>query len=113
MTVKRYVDVQRRGRSGVAEGFERITRELNEERAAALRRISRTLESLIEQLHAARARIVTLPDAERLPELTAYHELRRTATQYRWYLEVQREAIGLRQHHVLDECYVIPDAPVW
>jgi hypothetical protein len=27
---------------------------------------------------------------------------------YRWYLEVQREAIGLRQHQHLDEFYPIP-----
>lgn len=28
---------------------------------------------------------------------------------YRWYLEVQREALGLRRHHVLDELYPIPE----
>jgi len=28
--------------------------------------------------------------------------------QYRWYLEVQREAMGLRHHHRLDEFYRIP-----
>jgi hypothetical protein len=96
------------GRRG-QETFDRITRALNEERAATLRRISRTLESLIDEMHAARARIEALPDAERPQELAAYRELRRKALQYRWYLVVQREALGLRQHHRLDEFYKIPD----
>jgi hypothetical protein len=103
------VNVERR-RCWVAEGFERTTRELNEERAAALRSVSCTLESLIDKLHAARTRIATVPDTERPQELAAYRELRRKAKQYRWYLEVQREALGLRQHHHLDEFYRIPDA---
>jgi hypothetical protein len=94
----------------VVEGFERTTRELNEERAAALRNISRTLESLIEKLHASRTRLASLGDAERTQELDAYRALRHSARQYRWYLEVQREALGLRQHHHLDEFYRIPDA---
>jgi hypothetical protein len=101
------------------EGFERITRELNEERAAALRRISRTLESLIDQMHAIRARIEStrsllstrpMDAAERSQEIALYADLRRKALQYRWYLEVQREALGLRYHHRLDEFYKIPGA---
>jgi hypothetical protein len=64
------------GRRETARGHERTVRELNEERAAALVRISRVL-----------------------------------AVTYRWYLEVQREALGLRQHHRLDEFYPIP-API-
>ena len=106
----RWYEVELRVPRGVAEGFDRTTRELNEERAAALRGIGRTLEWLIEQMHAVRARVAALPEGERPPALAAYHELRRKAKQYRWYLEVQREAIGLRQHHRLDEFYAIPDA---
>ena len=34
--------------------------------------------------------------------------LRRSAVKYRWYLEVQREALGLRGDHRLDEFYRIP-----
>lgn len=102
----RHVELQ--GRRATAEGFERITRELNEERVAALRRISGTLESLIDKMHAARERIEALPAAERAAEIATYHDLRGKAFQYRWYLEVQREALGLRQHHRLDEFYRIP-----
>ena len=48
---------------------------------------------------------MTVDDAK---ALAAYRELRRQALQYRWYVEVQREAIGLRRHDVLDEFYRIP-----
>jgi hypothetical protein len=89
-------------------GHERLVRELNEERTAALVRISRVLESLIAQLHAARVRIESGDAADQAREIARYHELRRLAVQYRWFLEVQREALGLRQHHRLDEFYPIP-----
>lgn len=96
------------GRRDTAEQHDRLQRELTEERAAALRRISQTLESLIEQLQALRQRIGAHPSGLS-PELAAYRELRRRAVRYRWYLEVQREALGLRHHHRLDEFYAIPD----
>ena len=89
---------------------DQLLRELTEERAAALLRISRTLESLIAQLHAVRQRLGQADDASREHERRLYADLRARAVQYRWYLEVQREALGLRHHHMLDEFYAIPDA---
>ena len=91
-----------------AETHDRITRELNEERVAALRRISQTLESLIAQLQHVRESVSTADERERLRAVSAYRELRARAVQYRWYLEVQREALGLRHHQRLDEFYTIP-----
>ena len=91
-----------------AETHDRITRELNEERVAALRRISQTLESLIAQLQHVRESVSTADERERLRAVSAYRELRARAVQYRWYLEVQREALGFRQHRLLDDFYVIP-----
>src|SRR5581483_10126280 len=84
-----------RMRRETVEQFDRLTRELTEERAAALLRISRTLESLITQLHESRTRLVTEAETDpttRARELAAYEDLRRQALKYRWYLEVQREA---------------------
>jgi hypothetical protein len=103
--------VEQSSRRKTAEQFDRLTRELTEERAAALLRISRTLESLIEQLLATRARIEVLreSESERALALASYEDLRRQAVKYRWYLEVQREALGLHQHHWVDEVYRIPD----
>jgi hypothetical protein len=92
----------------LAERHESIQRELNEERAAALLRISSRLDSLIAQLRASGGRLSLLDDTARRREIAAYRELRREALRYRWYLEVQREALGLRQHHLLDEFYRIP-----
>src|SRR5262245_9235112 len=85
-----------------------LLRELQEERASALRRISGTLEALIRELHASsdRVRRATGPEQER--EAAAWRDLRARAVTYRWYLEVQREALGLRQHDVLDEFYQVP-----
>jgi hypothetical protein len=91
-----------------------LLKELQEERAAALARISRRLERLLNQLHATRERIAHSVDKDRRSvedrarDIAAYRELHREAVKYRWYLEVQREAIGMRQHQHLDEFYPIP-----
>jgi hypothetical protein len=85
-----------------------LLRELQEERAAALARISRRLEYLLDQLQATREQIARGRDEDRARDIAAYRELHKEAVKYRWYLEVQREAIGLRQHQHLDEFYRIP-----
>jgi hypothetical protein len=85
-----------------------LLKELQEERAAALSRISRRLEFLIAQLEATREQIAHAPEDDRARSVAAYRELHKQAVKYRWYLEVQREAIGLRQHHRIDEFYRIP-----
>ena len=87
---------------------DRLLLELNEERFAALIRISSVLETLLAQLHEVRQRIRSSSGPARQRELTAYGELRARARQYRWYLEVQREALGLRQHRILDEFFEMP-----
>jgi hypothetical protein len=87
---------------------DQLLRQLQEERAAALGRISRRLEHLIAQLQATREQITHAPVHERARHLAAYRELRRQAVKYRWYLEVQRESVGLRHHQGLDEFYPIP-----
>jgi len=91
-----------------SEGHKQLLRELNEERAAALQRISTTLESLIHQLCDSRERVrrATGPDRER--EIATWRDLRARAMKHRWYLEVQREALGMRRHDVLDEFYRVP-----
>ena len=96
------------GRRETAECQGRIELELMEERAAALRRISQTLESLIEELSQLRPRIGDGHWSNRSPDVAYYRELRRRAVRYRWYLEVQREALGLHPNHRLDEFYSIP-----
>jgi hypothetical protein len=90
---------------------EQVLAQLNEERISALVRISKTLESLLAQLHEARARSVSAHGETRARELAKYRDLHERASRYRWYLEVQREALGIRHHQGLDEFYEIP-API-
>jgi hypothetical protein len=92
----------------VSERHDAVLRELNEERAAALTRIGRTLESLIEQLQAIRVRVDREPNTVSSADADEYERLRARARQYRWYLEVQREALGLRHHGFLDRFYAVP-----
>jgi hypothetical protein len=73
-------------RRGTAERQGRIEFELMEERAAALPRISQTLESLIQQLQALRERIGVIHWSSQSPELVEFRELRRRAVRHRWYL---------------------------
>jgi hypothetical protein len=91
-----------------SERHEAVLRQLNEERVAALTRISRTLESLIERLQAIRVRIEREPAHVSPADAEEYERLRARARQYRWYLEVQREALGLRHHVFLDRFYAVP-----
>jgi hypothetical protein len=91
-----------------AAQHEHLLAQLNEERVSALVRISKTLESLLAQLHAAHARVADSSGEARAREVISYNDLRRHAARYRWYLEVQRESIGLCHHHRLDEFYKLP-----
>jgi hypothetical protein len=98
------------GQDDVRAQHKSLLKELQEERAAALVRISRRLERLLDQLSATREQIAHGREEDRARDVAAYRELRKQALKYRWYLEVQREAIGLRQHQRLDEFYPIPPA---
>ena len=97
------------GRRETAERHGQLLRDLHEERAAALLRISRRLESLIDQMRQVRVRIANASADSAAADRAKYRELRREALRHRWYLEVQREALGLRHHALLDEFYRIPD----
>jgi hypothetical protein len=85
-----------------------LLNDLKEEKVAALRRISGTLESLIHQLQLSSDRIRRATGVEREREMAVWHALRERAIKYRWYLEVQREAVGVRRHDMLDEFYKLP-----
>jgi hypothetical protein len=95
-------------RGRVEQGHAQLLRELSEERVAALQRISRVLESLIGQLNASRERVRQASGPDRERELASWRDLRALAVKYRWYLEVQREALGMRRHDRLDEFYKVP-----
>ena len=81
---------------------------LHEDRAAALGRIGGTLQSLIDALNTLRSQLPAIPDRDRPAALARYSALLEKARLWRWYLEVQREAIGLRRHDLIDELYPVP-----
>ena|SRR5436190_10608248 len=91
-----------------AEALAKVEQEFQQERAAALGRIARTLESLLGRLEMLRARADTVSGAAREAAIAEHAEVRAQATTYRWYLEVQRESVGLRRHETLDEIYPVP-----
>ena len=91
------------------EGFERLEREIVQEKAATLGRAGERLEAA---LAAARALGHTL-DAERDPArraalLREYEAARRQAAAARLMLVIQREAIGLRYHRDVDRQFPEP-----
>ena len=87
---------------------EQLLQELAAERVAALARISRTLEGLLDQLGHSRSELSALSGRDRLDARMRYRQLRERAVKYRWYLEVQREALGLRHHESIDRFYRVP-----
>ena len=94
--------------SRTGQAYEDLQRELGRERAGALGRIGRTLEALLARLAELRGQWQTAGQEQRRAIARDYAGCRAEARQYRWYLEVQREAVGLRHHHDLDRAYPIP-----
>lgn len=83
----------------------RTEAELKSEMAASLGRIGRTLESLITQLQQIRKELPDIGEGRK----EQYRTLRGQAELYYWYLIVQREAIGIRNHAPVIQLYRIPD----
>lgn len=92
-----------------AEAFARTTHELQQERASALGRIGRALDEALAAAGRIRARLAEAGGDPRAL-LAEYRIAYARVLRYRWYLEVQREANGLRSHRLLDEtCPLPPD----
>ncbi|HTL45493.1 MAG TPA: hypothetical protein VL262_14215 [Vicinamibacterales bacterium] len=83
---------------------------LYEDRAATLGRIGGTLESLIDTLNTIRMQLAAMPERDRSAALGRYASLLERARTWRWYLEVQREAVGLTRHDLIDQLYPLPPA---
>jgi hypothetical protein len=92
-----------------AESLARTEAELRAEKAAALARIAGMLEGLLAELRRRRESFGGLSSEERAPAVEAYDALREQARLYRWYLVVQREALGLFRHDDVDRHYPLPE----
>jgi hypothetical protein len=82
--------------------------EIAQEKAAALKRIVETLDRLLGDLHALQTRMATCCPADRPRLEERYGQLRECAREYRWYLRVQCEAIGIRRHDEFDARFPEP-----
>ncbi len=84
-----------------------IEAELVKERASALRRVAGKLEASLEAL-AAVERQLEKGQGERAALLAEHERLRGEAERFRWYLIVQRDAIGVSRHDDVLALYPIP-----
>jgi len=82
--------------------------ELRSEKATALRRVGFKLEKLIAQIRALDEELATLTGEQRQLRLEERKKLWTEAETQRWYLIVQREAMGMTQHHDVDTLYPLP-----
>jgi hypothetical protein len=54
--------------------------------------------------------LAAMPERDRSAALGRYASLLERARTWRWYLEVQREAVGLTRHDLIDQLYPLPPA---
>jgi Na+/phosphate symporter len=84
--------------------------EMQSEKASALRRVASRLESLLVELVETEKAVRGLSGPARERLVARHRELRAEAEKQRWYLIVQREAMGLRHHGDIYELYRLPEA---
>ncbi|HET9452205.1 MAG TPA: hypothetical protein VFO83_15050 [Aggregicoccus sp.] len=79
--------------------------ELRQEHAASLVRVSRRVEGLLGQVRQSEQQLQQLRGAARAAAHADHEQLRAEYEKHRWYLLVQREAMGLYHHDIIDELY--------
>ncbi|HVE83499.1 MAG TPA: hypothetical protein VND93_11650 [Myxococcales bacterium] len=89
-------------------GFLAIEVEIRKEKASALKRVGGKLEALLDDLQELESKLPRAPSRERPRFVERHRMLRAEAEKYRWYLVVQREAIGLTNHDDVLTQYPIP-----
>jgi hypothetical protein len=103
------------------EALARVESEIRKERAEALGRAGERLALALRSLCLMRDEVYALESGRARPADGAdpaeaavrrrieYSALRQAAQRYRYYLVVQREAVGFRKHGDVDRLYPIPD----
>ena len=91
------------------EGLRRVEKEIAGEKAAALGRAGEKLEEALRDTRDAAARLIAArDDAERKRRSEEYTSARRRALDARLVLLIQREALGLRRHAIVDQQFPEP-----
>lgn len=89
--------------------FNLLEAEMRLERASALARVGEKIQKALDEAGLLAARLQKEPPgADREMLLTRYREARSRAEENRYYLIVQREALGLLDHQIVDEIYPMP-----
>ena len=97
-----------------SEGQRRVENEILAEKASALGRAGERLEAALAELHAVARAPADTRDQRRHVELRAtYSVARERARTARLHLLIQREAVGLRNHRVVDQQFPEPAPPPW
>jgi hypothetical protein len=87
----------------------RLQAEIAGEKAAALGRAGEQLEVALREVATCATRLLAARDpAERVNHAEAYQHARARALQVRQWLLIQREALGLRRHAVVDQQFPEP-----
>lgn len=95
------------GRTG--ESLRRTEAEIAAEKAATLGRAGERLEQALREARTALARLDAADGADdRRYRLADYERARERAARERLILIIQREAVGLRQHRVVDQQFPEP-----
>lgn len=89
-----------------AEAHGAVVKEIQGERASSLARVTERLEAALGELQAADAALRASPGDRALAALRA--DALAEAAERLWFLVIQREALGLTRHEVVDEVYRIP-----
>ncbi|MCP3097543.1 hypothetical protein LZ198_01495 [Myxococcus sp. K15C18031901] len=85
-----------------------VEAEFQKEKAQGLRRTGEKLEQALAALASAEAALGPVGAAGRATRFRRYTELRQEAETQRWYLMVQREACGVRNHTEMDLLFPMP-----
>ncbi|HEY8516727.1 MAG TPA: hypothetical protein VIS07_14560 [Candidatus Binatia bacterium] len=98
-----------RARLDPAEAFVQLEKEIVREMASALGRTEDKLNYALLRLELARRAVDEATDErERAARIREFNALREEALQARHWLQIHREAIGIRRNKVLLEMYPIP-----
>jgi hypothetical protein len=96
------------------EGMRRVEDEIRAEKAAALGRAGERLEAALADLSEIARAVAEARDDGRRDEIrAAYRAARERARTARLYLLIQREAVGLRSHRVVEQQFPEPAPPPW
>ena len=97
--------------SGREEALQRTEKEIIAEKAATLGRAGERLETALALVAERRQALAQAPDGRARDEaLARYRQARARALDARRTLIIQREAIGLRTHRVVDQQFPEPPA---